>query len=67
MDERAFNQTWETEYICLRVKNISEAVKRGDHGAALDMLKMIREKVEGAKRLICRECGNERSGPSNTH
>jgi|GEM_PF-1946522 len=60
MDKRSFNQTWETEYICERVNRIADAVKRGNYGAALDMLDMIRYKADAAKNLILEEFKKEK-------
>lgn len=61
IDERAFNQAWETEYICARVKRIANVVKKGDFEAALDMLSMIRDKTEAARYLILGELGARRA------
>lgn len=55
MDERLFNGVWETEYLCARVKNISEAVKNGNYESALDMLLMIQDKASAAAAAIIAE------------
>lgn len=52
MDMRGFNQTWEIEYICERVKRITESVESGNYEYALDYLRMIKEKAEAAEYLI---------------
>jgi hypothetical protein len=52
MDNRAFEQTWETEYICDRVKRITKDVENGRYESALDYLNMIQEKAQAAERLI---------------
>lgn len=52
MDNRAFEQTWEAEYICERVKRITKDVENGRYESALDYLNMIQEKAQAAERLI---------------
>lgn len=52
MDKKIFEKVWETEYLCARVKRISEAVERDNLQAALDMLSMIQDKSKEAERLI---------------
>lgn len=52
MDMREFERTWETEYLCVRVKRITQAVKSGDYEAALDFLQMIHDKTRAAEYLI---------------
>ena len=50
--KRAFNQTWEVEYLCERVRKIADAVQKGNYESALDMLDMLRDKTAAAKHLI---------------
>lgn len=52
MDMRVFESTWESEYICERVKRISKAVENGDYESALDYLNMIQEKAKAAECII---------------
>lgn len=52
MDNREFEQTWETEYICERVKRITKDVESGQYESALDYLNMIQEKARAAEKLI---------------
>jgi hypothetical protein len=52
MDKRKFNQTWETEYIKVRVDRVTEAVNRESYESALDYLSMIQDKTKAAERLI---------------
>lgn len=52
MDMREFNSTWEVEYICERVRQITQAVENGNYETALDYLRMIREKAKAAEYLI---------------
>jgi len=52
MDMRVFNSTWESEYICERVKRISQDVEKGNYESALDYLSMIQEKAKAAEFVI---------------
>jgi pterin-4a-carbinolamine dehydratase len=49
---RAFEQTWETAYICERVKRITKDVENGNYVSALDYLNMIQEKAKSAEYQI---------------
>lgn len=49
---RDFNQRWEVEYICDRVRQIDQAVMRGDKERALDLLNMIKEKATSAEHFV---------------
>lgn len=55
MDNRIFNQVWETEYIKARVDRITEAVKDGRYEIALDILSMIQDKAKAAQKFIKEE------------
>jgi len=58
MDMNNFEKMWETEYICSRVKRVSEAVERGDYESAIDYLTMIQEKSKTVEKLIKGEMNN---------
>lgn len=51
-DMKEFDQTWEIDYICPRIKLIRKAVKDGDYVSALDYLNTIQEKAKAAKYQI---------------
>ncbi|KJR47383.1 hypothetical protein UF75_2227 [Desulfosporosinus sp. I2] len=52
MDISSFEKVWETEYLCDRVKRITEDVKKGNYECALDYLRMIRQKAADAEYFI---------------
>ncbi len=49
---REFEQIWEVEYICERVRRITKDVEQGKIESALDYLNMIKEKAHAAEYLI---------------
>lgn len=51
-DIRDFEQRWEVEYICDRVRQIDKAVKNGNKEKALDLLNMIKEKAASAEYFV---------------
>ena len=51
-DTDAFEKTWETEYLCDRVKRITEDIKAGRYESALDSLRMIQQKAYDAEYYI---------------
>lgn len=52
MDISAFEKIWETEYLCDRVKRVTDDVKKGNCESTLDYLRMIRQKAEDAEYSI---------------
>ncbi len=48
----SFEKIWETEYLCDRVKRVTDDVKNGNWESALDYLRMIRQKAADAEYFI---------------
>ncbi|HBV88474.1 MAG TPA: hypothetical protein DEF42_17965 [Desulfosporosinus sp.] len=52
LDMSSFEKIWETEYLCDRVKRVTDDVKNGNWESALDYLRMIRQKAADAEYFI---------------
>ncbi|MDO0824045.1 hypothetical protein [Desulfosporosinus nitroreducens] len=52
MNMSAFEKIWETEYLCDRVKRVTDDVEKGNYESALDYLRMIRQKATDAEYFI---------------
>jgi len=52
LDMSAFEKIWETEYLCDRVKRVTDDFKKGNWESALDYLRMIRQKAADAEYFI---------------
>ncbi|WP_434510129.1 hypothetical protein [Desulfitobacterium sp. AusDCA] len=54
-DIDAFEKMWETEYLCDRIKRVTEDVRAGRYESALDYLHMLQDKSRVAAYLITQQ------------